>query len=113
MQNLKGLKKFFFVSQAIIIAISTFVTFFIMTMADNLPNADFIETTEPEQSTQVFDINDNLIAEINEDEGRICVLFDEVSPFFTSAVIAIEDVRFYEWQAHPQFRVEVQLHSNL
>jgi len=96
MLNFKDLKTNFFLVQAIIIVICTFVTFLVMGMTDNLPDADFIETTEPEQSTQVFDINDRLIAEINEDEGRICVSFDEVSPFFTSAVIAIEDVRFYE-----------------
>lgn len=75
---------------------SFWFAFIISDITSGLPDVEFIRTTEPEQSTQIFDINDNLVAELNEDEARIVVNVKDVSPDFLNAVVAIEDARFYE-----------------
>ncbi len=92
----KNLRKIFIYIQAVIIAASIFATFLILDITSGLPDVSLIKTTEPEQSTQIFDINDELVAEINKDENRVCVPIEKVSHFFLSSVIAIEDLRFYE-----------------
>lgn len=89
-------KSLFIYTQLVILVLSLFVMFVIMDMTSTLPSVEYIRKTEPEQSTLVYDINDQLIAEVNEDEGRVCVPLDKVSKHFKSAVIAIEDVRFYD-----------------
>jgi len=92
----KKLKIAFISTQLVIAAASVFLTFLMMEVTSTLPDIKYMKTTEPEQSTQIFDVNDALIAEINKDENRVCVPLEKVSHFFVSAVVAIEDLRFYE-----------------
>lgn len=92
----KALKTTILLTQGVILLMSLLVSFFIIKLCFNLPDISFIKTIEPEQSTQIFDINDELIAEVNADEDRVYVPIEEISPHFIRAVIAIEDIRYYE-----------------
>ena len=61
-----------------------------------LPNVELLEQWKPNESTQIFDRNGTLIANIHGDEDRVVVQLKDISPNIQRAVMAIEDVRFYE-----------------
>lgn len=61
-----------------------------------LPDIKILETYRPNESTQIFDRNGNLIANIHGDEDRVVVPLKQISPSIQQAVMAIEDNRFYE-----------------
>ena len=83
-------------AQVIILAISMILTWKTVELSFTLPDINFLKEMEPEQTSQIFDVNDKLVAEVIADEDRIYVPLKEVSPFFLNAVIAIEDLRFYD-----------------
>ncbi len=81
--------------QVVIFLISISVAVFLIAVSKNLPDINLVKNFEPEQSTQIFDVNDELITEVIADEDRIYVPLDKISPHFLRSVIAIEDIRFY------------------
>ncbi len=91
-----AVKKTILYTQFIILFMSLALSIFVIKLASGLPDINLIKTIEPEQSSQIFDINNNLVAEVNADEDRIYVPIERVSPHFIRAVIAIEDIRFYD-----------------
>jgi len=91
----QAVEKTIIATQGIILIMSMFLSLSIMKISSNIPNVNFIKNIDPEQSTQIYDINDELIAEINADEDRVYVPIEKISPFFIRAVVAIEDIRFY------------------
>ena len=92
----QALKKTLLFTQVAILAMSLLVTYFVVKTSSSLPDISFIKSIEPEQSTRIYDINNELVAEVTADEDRVYVPLDKISPHFTRAVIAIEDMRFYE-----------------
>ncbi len=98
-ENKKLIKTAFFrtllFTQLVILVMSLVLCFFVVRLASELPDISFIKTIEPEQSTQIFDINDELVTEVVADEDRVYVAMEGISPHFVRAVIAIEDIRFY------------------
>ena len=51
---------------------------------------------KPNLTTQIFDKNDKLIANIFEKEHRFYVNFDQIPPKIIESLIAIEDTQFFE-----------------
>ena len=51
---------------------------------------------KPNLTTQIFDKNDKLIANIFEKEHRFYVKFDQIPPKIIESLIAIEDTQFFE-----------------
>ncbi|MFN8614973.1 MAG: PBP1A family penicillin-binding protein [Vampirovibrionales bacterium] len=64
--------------------------------ARQLPDIRVLENYHPNQSTQIFDRDNNLIANIHGDEDRVVVPLNQISPNVPRAVMAIEDNRFYQ-----------------
>ena len=64
--------------------------------ARQLPDIRILENYHPNQSTQLFDRDNNLIANIHGDEDRVVVPLAQISPNIQRAVMAIEDNRFYQ-----------------
>jgi penicillin-binding protein 1A len=61
-----------------------------------LPNVSLLQEWHPYESTQIFDRNGVLIANIHGDEDRVVVPLKDISPNIQRAVMAIEDNRFYQ-----------------
>ncbi|RWZ60300.1 PBP1A family penicillin-binding protein [Halobacillus fulvus] len=59
------------------------------------PNLDEEQLSVP-YSSKVYDMNDNLIADLSGDERRTKVTYDEIPQLVKDAVIATEDSRFYD-----------------
>ena len=91
-----AVKKAVIFTQPIIFIISLIISFFLIRLFNTLPDVSFIKTIDLDQSTQIFDINNELAAEINANEDRIYVQLKDISMHFVRAVIAIEDIRFYD-----------------
>ncbi|EKE04366.1 MAG: hypothetical protein ACD_20C00085G0023 [uncultured bacterium] len=80
---------------AFIFSVSATITFKTLQLANELPDAELLKAHKPDQTTQIYDINDKLIANIHGDEDRVLVSLDKISPDLQRAVIAVEDNRFY------------------
>jgi len=76
--------------------ISVVVGMLISKTTAQLPDIKILETYRPNESTQIFDRNGTLIANIHGDEDRVVVKLKDISPNVQRAVMAIEDNRFYE-----------------
>lgn len=55
-----------------------------------------VSDIHPPASSQIFDINGNLITNIHATENRTIVSLDKIPPNLQNAFIAVEDNRFYE-----------------
>lgn len=88
-------KKVFLIAGILIFLISFCITAYLFKILRELPDATLLNTYAPDQSTQIFDINNNLVASIHADEDRISVPLSKISPCLQRAVISIEDNRFY------------------
>ncbi|MFH0702582.1 MAG: transglycosylase domain-containing protein [bacterium] len=77
----------------IALSVSLFTTNFVTKITDELPKTSIYN---PDESTQIFDVNNQLIANIQGDEDRVIVPLEKISPYLQKAVISIEDNRFYE-----------------
>lgn len=63
--------------------------------AAGAPDLNEAQLSDP-YSSKVYDMNDNLIADLAGDEKRTKVTYDEIPKLVKDAVIATEDSRFYE-----------------
>lgn len=81
---------FFFLILSVIIGLILSKT------TSQLPDIKVLEDYRPNESTQIFDRNGTLIANIHGDEDRVVVPLKQISPNIQRAVMAIEDNRFYE-----------------
>lgn len=79
-----------------LLIVSVLIGLIISKSTDQLPDIKILETYRPNESTQIFDRNGTLIANIHGDEDRVVVPLRQISPNIQRAVMAIEDNRFYE-----------------
>lgn len=77
------------------LSISLFFTFYIYKGVRDFPDVTMLSEGR-DQTTLIYDINDNLIANMHGDEDRVYVSIDKISKWLQYSVIAIEDIRFYE-----------------
>ncbi|MEM6445179.1 MAG: transglycosylase domain-containing protein [Cyanobacteria bacterium J06642_2] len=63
-----------------------------------LPDVRSLKTYVPSQTSEIFDVNGELIVRLHGEANREVVKLDEVSPYMKLAVLAIEDSHFYQ---HP------------
>lgn len=64
--------------------------------SETLPDIRILENYHPNQSTRIFDRNNDLLANIHGDEDRVVVPLSSISTNIQRAVMAIEDNRFYQ-----------------
>ncbi|MDQ1340963.1 MAG: penicillin-binding protein [Campylobacterota bacterium] len=62
----------------------------------NNGDIDELINYKPKLTTQVFDKNNNLLANVFEDQHRVYANFEEIPPRLIEAMIAIEDTAFFE-----------------
>jgi penicillin-binding protein 1A len=67
-----------------------------MAVAQNLPSLESREQYERAKNSVVFDINNEKLATLTNNQGRIFLTSEEISATMKEAVVAIEDQRFYD-----------------
>jgi penicillin-binding protein 1A len=65
-------------------------------LAENMPELDNYASTELAQTSVVYDAEGKVVDELYGVQNRFVVSLDEIDPMLQSAVVAIEDHRFYE-----------------
>lgn len=64
--------------------------------ANDLPDVSLLDDHKPSESSLIYDINDNLVANIHGDEDRVVIPLNKISKNLVKAVISTEDDVFYE-----------------
>lgn len=80
----------------LVVGILAFVAIFVTSVVNNMPPLDAIENPTTDLSTQIFTADGKLIRSLYSEEHRISVKLNRISPFVLNALIATEDIRFYQ-----------------
>jgi penicillin-binding protein 1A len=71
------------------------LTFYVLSVAKSLPSVDLISSYVPSETTKIYSDKKIVLAELHQEENRILMPLEEISPFIKEAVIATEDTDFY------------------
>jgi len=71
------------------------LAFYVFSVAKTLPNVDIISSYVPSETTKIYSDKKIVLAELHQEENRILMPLEEISPFIKEAVIATEDTDFY------------------
>lgn len=93
-----GISFIFVFLLAIAIAILLFLsgTFYLVSLAAELPRLEKEAIKPPDQTTRIYAADGSLLADLHAEENRFLVKLKDVSPYMQKAIVAIEDERFYE-----------------
>ena len=67
-----------------------------MAVAQDLPALESREQYKRAENSIVYDVNGEKLATLTNNQGRILLSSEEISPVIKEAVVAVEDQRFYE-----------------
>lgn len=70
--------------------------FYVFGVAKTLPSVDVISSYVPSETTKIYSDKNIVLAELHQEENRILMPLEEISPFIKAAVIATEDTDFYK-----------------
>lgn len=79
----------------VLAAILTVVTF-VSSVVSNIPDLSEIENPQSDLSTQIYSADGVLIRSLYNEKHRINVPLNEISPHVLNALIATEDIRYYQ-----------------
>ena len=88
-------KKIFRLSILGLMIFFTLGAFAIFILTLSLPDISKLKTYIPNESSIVYDINNNIIANLHEEENRTVVQLADIPKHVQEAVIAMEDERFF------------------
>jgi len=78
---------------------------------DELPSLAKVRNVESSVRTEIYDRSGSLVATLSREDRRLIGL-DEVSPILVSAILAIEDRKFYDhWGVDPAGMARATLHN--
>ncbi|HHG84328.1 MAG TPA: penicillin-binding protein [Bacteroidetes bacterium] len=80
----------------VILAVSISVLLFIWNVSSDLPPMDVIENPRTELSTQIYTADGKLLRNLYSEEHRVSVKLNAISPHVLNALLAAEDIRFYQ-----------------
>ena len=78
------------------LALVSWIFGIMMAVAQDLPALESREQYKRAENSVVYDINGAKLATLTNNQGRILLDTEEISPAVKEAVVAIEDTRFYE-----------------
>ncbi len=61
-----------------------------------LPDVNSISTYIPAERTTIFSEENIILAELHQEENRVTIPLEQISPILRKAVVALEDTEFYE-----------------
>lgn len=108
-----ALKRVFIIAGGLVLFLSLAITAYVFKTLNELPDISILDSYAPDQSTQIFDKNNNLVANIHADEDRISVPLDKIAQSLQWAVISIEDNRFYQHSGVDLMGTVRALYNNL
>ena len=88
--------KFRFIIIGFLLVIAVVAGVFIGQAAADIPDLKEIENPETDLSTQIYSADGVLIRSFYSEQHRVNVPLNEISPHVLNALIATEDVRFYQ-----------------
>ncbi len=88
-------KLIFFGSIGLIVGAVLFATL-IWAVARTLPDVDSISTYIPKERTTIFSEENIVLGELHQEENRVIIPLEQISPILRKAVVALEDTEFYE-----------------
>jgi 1A family penicillin-binding protein len=65
-------------------------------VSSTLPDVDTISTYIPSETTKIYSSDGVLLADLHQEENRIVIPIERISPILQKSVIAVEDSRFYK-----------------
>lgn len=68
---------------------------YVMYVARDLPDVRTISTYVPSETTKIYSSDGIVLAELHQEENRIVVPLEKISPYLKQAVVATEDTEFY------------------
>jgi 1A family penicillin-binding protein len=71
------------------------LSFYVFSVAKSLPSVDIISSYVPSETTKIYSDKKIVLAELHQEENRVLMPLEEISPFIKAAVIATEDTDFY------------------
>lgn len=80
---------------ALVIGVLGGIGLFISNVINNMPPMDAIENPTTDLSTQIYSSDGKLIRSLYSQEHRISVKLNQISPHVLNALLATEDIRFY------------------
>ena len=72
------------------------VALILIFVAKKLPSVDNISTYIPAETTKIYSVDKVILAELHQEENRVVIPLDRISPLITKTVVAVEDVNFYK-----------------
>ncbi len=95
-KNKTGFRKFRFLLAAIVVfPIAIFFLLLIIAWTD-LPDLSIIENPKSDISTQIISADGKVLRNLYDEKHRITIRLSEMSPHLLNALIATEDVRFFD-----------------
>lgn len=71
-------------------------TIFVVSVANNLPPLNDIENPRLDLSTRIFTADGKIMGTFHDTENRVYIPLDSMSPWVKPALLATEDIRFYD-----------------
>ena len=90
------LKKLFIFSSIIGSVLGLILGIYIYILSKDLPPVDSINTYIPSETTKIYSADNVVLAELHQEENRILIPLEKVSPILKEAVVALEDTAFYK-----------------
>jgi penicillin-binding protein 1A len=78
------------------IIIASILSGLFLQILTQLPNVETISIYSPSETTEIYGADGTILAKLHREENRYVVSLDKISPLIQKAVVAIEDVRFYQ-----------------
>jgi len=72
------------------------ITITVWYLSKGLPDVETISTIIPAETTKIYSADGVVLAELHEEENRILIPIEKMSPLIIKSVIALEDTDFYK-----------------
>lgn len=90
------LQKFIVYGGAIAIVLAILGAVLVFFVSKTVPNVDSISTYIPAETTKIYSDDKIILAELHQEENRVLIPLEHISPILKKAVVALEDTEFYE-----------------
>lgn len=89
-------RKFLFFAAVGLVIGMAMMTVFVWAVSRTLPSVDSISTYIPAQRTTIYSEENIVLGELHQEENRVIIPLEQISPILRKAVVALEDTEFYE-----------------
>ncbi len=101
-------KKLFFYGGIFTAVCAGLLFIMILLVSRNLPDVNAISSFIPPERTTIFSEEEIILAELHQEENRVVIPLEQISPILKNAVIALEDTEFYN---HPGINIKAILRA--